>query len=158
VYGVAVSSVWPKSTGSIMLRSADPTAPPRIEHNYLSDPDGDDTRVLLDGVELTRSIMAGAFNSGLLDEETRPGSTITTREQLSRYIEQSVGIYYHPACSCRMGPDSDGSAVVDSAGKLHGIDDLYVCDASIFPSLMRANTNLPAAMLAEHLSATVAIR
>ncbi|HEX5164789.1 MAG TPA: GMC family oxidoreductase N-terminal domain-containing protein, partial [Thermomicrobiales bacterium] len=54
VYGVAVSSVHPKSTGAITLRAADPTTPPRIDHNYLSDPDGEDLRVLLDGVEMTR--------------------------------------------------------------------------------------------------------
>jgi choline dehydrogenase-like flavoprotein len=55
-----------------------------------------------------------------------------------------------------MGPASDNGAVVDATGKVHGIDGLYVCDASIFPTLMRANTNLPAAMLAEHLAAHIA--
>ncbi|MDQ3549225.1 MAG: GMC family oxidoreductase, partial [Chloroflexota bacterium] len=128
------------------------TAPPRIAHNYLSDPDGEDLRVLLDGVELARDIMAASFSLGLLADETRPGSTVTAREDLAAYIEQTVGINYHPACSCRMGPDSDPGAVVDPKGKVHGLIDLYVCDASIFPTLIRANTNLPAAMLAEHLA------
>ena len=152
VYGVAVSSVFPKSTGSIRLTSTDPTAPPRIEHNYLSDPYREDLRVLLDGIEMTRDIMTASFNRGLLADETRPGPTVTSREALTAYIERTVGIYYHPACSCRMGPDSDPDAVVDPNGKVHGLDDLYVCDASIFPTLMRANTNLPAAMLADHLA------
>jgi choline dehydrogenase len=66
-----------------------------------------------------------------------------------------VDIYYHPACTCRMGPSSDPLAVVDPTGKVHGLDGLYVCDASIFPTLMRANTNLPAAMIAEHLAAGI---
>lgn len=158
VYGVAVSSVWPKSTGNVRLSSADPTAPPRIEHNYLSDPDGDDLRVLLDGVEITRDIMASQFRHGLMERETRPGSDIRDRGAMRRFIERTVGIYYHPACSCRMGPEDDRDAVVGHDGKVHGIDDLYVCDASIFPTLMRANTNLPAAMLAEHLAAVIARR
>lgn len=157
-YGVAVSSVWPKSTGSITLRSADPLAAPRIEHNYLSDPDGEDLRVLLDGIEMTRDIMTGSLERGYLQAETRPGSAASTREDLVAYVEQTVGIYYHPAGSCRMGPASDPGAVVDANSKLHGINDLYICDASIFPTLMRANTNLPAAMLAEHLANRIAMQ
>ena len=47
------------------------------------------------------------------------------------------------------------TAVVSPTGKLHGIDDLYVCDASVMPLLMRANTNLPAAMLAEHMAGRI---
>ncbi len=158
VYGAAVSSVWPKSTGEITLTSSDPTAQPRINHNYLSDPDQEDLRVLLEGVETTREIMKGSMDRGYLHEETQPGRDITSREALADYIQRTVGIYYHPACSCRMGPASDDGSVVDNQGKVHGIDDLYVCDASIFPVLMRANTNLPAAMLAEHLALEIARR
>ena len=55
-----------------------------------------------------------------------------------------------------MGPASDPEAVVDASGKVHGLEGLYVCDASIFPRIMRANTNLPAAMLAEHLAVPIA--
>jgi choline dehydrogenase-like flavoprotein len=73
-------------------------------------------------------------------------------------LGRRVGIYYHPACSCRMGPTSDPLAVVDATGRVHGLDNLYVCDASIYPRLMRANTNLPSAMLAEHLAPGIALR
>jgi choline dehydrogenase len=156
VYAVAVSSVWPKSTGSIRLTSPDPAAPPRIEHNYLSDPDGEDLRVLLDGIDLARQTMSTSLSSRLLEAETSPGPDITSPSDLIAFVERTVGIYYHPACSCRMGPATDANAVVDHNGKVHGIDDLYICDASIFPTLMRANTNLPAAMLAEHLAPTIA--
>ena len=71
-------------------------------------------------------------------------------------LGRRVGIYYHPSCSCRMGPASDALAVVDARGRVHGLDNLYVCDASIYPRLMRANTNLPSAMLAEHLAPAIA--
>ncbi len=51
-----------------------------------------------------------------------------------------------------MGPARDPLAVVDPTGKVHGLDGLYVCDAAICPTIMRANTNLPSAMLAEHMA------
>jgi 5-(hydroxymethyl)furfural/furfural oxidase len=47
-------------------------------------------------------------------------------------------------------------AVVDPRGNVHGLQNLSVCDASIFPVIMRANTNLPAAMLAEHMAGWIA--
>ena len=59
--------------------------------------------------------------------------------------------YYHPVGACKMGPDSDPAAVVDPTGKVHGLDNLYVADASIMPVVPRANTNLPTLMLAERI-------
>jgi choline dehydrogenase len=155
-YYLYISSVIPRSHGSVTLTSADPDDTLVIDHGYLSDDSGEDRKVLLDGLHLARRIMQPLLDSGLLAEELAPGPAVNTDEACAAFIERNVGIYYHPACSCRMGPAGDPTAVVDSSGKLHGIYGLYVCDASIFPTLMRANTNLPAAMIAEHLAACIA--
>ncbi|MDQ6833119.1 MAG: GMC oxidoreductase, partial [Chloroflexota bacterium] len=155
VYQVYVSSVLPRSAGSVKLASTDPEAPPIIDHGYLSDVDGEDRAVLADGIELARGIGAAAGVAPLYGDETVPGSAHETRADLNRFIERTVDIYYHPTSTCTMGPASDPFAVVDPTGKIHGLDGLYVCDASIFPTLMRANTNLPAAMVAEHMAAGI---
>jgi choline dehydrogenase-like flavoprotein len=126
-----------------------------IDHGYLSDVDGEDIAVLTDGIELARAIGTAAGVAPLFGTETRPGPGHETRADLARFIERTVDIYYHPACTCTMGPPGDSLAVVDPTGKVHGLDGLYVCDASIFPTLMRANTNLPAAMVAEHMAAGI---
>ncbi len=152
LYQIYVSSVLPRSAGSVKLASTDPEAAPLIDHGYLSDVDGEDRAVLADGIELARGIGAAAGVAPLYGAETLPGPGHATRDDLDRFIERSVGIYYHPACTCKMGPSGDPLAVVDPTGSVHGLDGLYVCDASIFPTLMRANTNLPAAMVAEHLA------
>ncbi len=144
------------STGSLTLVSADPAAAPRIDHGYLSDPDGHDAAVLQDGVELLRQVAGSGPLANLValddaDLEGQPhGSDL--RALLGRRVE----MYYHPSCTCRMGPASDPLAVVDAQGRVHGMDNLYVCDASIYPRLMRANTNLPTAMLAEQLAPRIA--
>ena len=52
-----------------------------------------------------------------------------------------------------MGPESDPTAVVDAHGKVHGVDNLYVADASIMPVVPRANTNIPALVVGERISA-----
>jgi choline dehydrogenase len=89
---------------------------------------------------------------GLIEGVLAPVPDVTSREALGGWIESAVGIYYHPACSCKMGPASDGLAVVDPRGSVHGLEALSICDASIFPVIMRANTNLPSAMLAERMA------
>ena len=154
-YVVDVSSMAPVSFGSVALTSADPEAAPTIDHGYLSDPEQRDLNVLIDGVEIARRIMGWAGNRRRLAGELQPGPEVGTRDEIAGWVQRRVGIYYHPGCSCRMGPASDPEAVVDTDGKVHGLDGLYVCDASIFPTLMRANTNLPAAMLAEHLAGRI---
>ena len=70
-----------------------------------------------------------------------------SRWRLNCAVERTIGIYYHPGCSCRMGPAGDPTAVVDATGAVHGLAGLSVCDASIFPLLMRANTNLPSTLV-----------
>jgi choline dehydrogenase len=108
--------------------------------------------VLLDGVELAREIVADMTGHGLIAYETAPGTHNRTRAELANWIDETVRIYYHPACSCRMGPATDPHAVVNQRGAVHGLEQLYICDASIFPAIMRANTNLPAVMLAERMA------
>jgi choline dehydrogenase len=155
-YRVYVSSVLPRSIGAVTLRSADPEAAPAIDHGYLSDVGGEDLAVIADGIALARAIGAAPGVAELFGEETRPGPGHETPEQITDFIRRTVGIYYHPTSTCRMGPATDPHAVVDPRGAVHGLDGLAICDASIFPTLMRANTNLPAAMIAEHMAGWLA--
>lgn len=151
-YSIPSSTVAVRSAGSLKLTSADPEAPLHIDHGYFTDPDDLDRAVLVDGLELAREIAGNLERMGLVRGELRPGPEVKTRTQLEAFAEVTVGINYHPACSCRMGPASDPEAVVDANGKVYGLDGLYVCDVSISPTLMRANTNLPAVTIAEHLA------
>jgi 5-(hydroxymethyl)furfural/furfural oxidase len=72
---------------------------------------------------------------------------------LTEHIEQNVAGMFHVAGTCRMGAATDRNAVVDSAGRLRGCDGLRVVDASIMPTVPRANTNIPTIMLAEKIAA-----
>ena len=65
---------------------------------------------------------------------------------------ESCGDIYHVAGTCRMGAASDEGAVVDSDGRVIGIAGLRVADASIMPTIVRANTHLTAVMIGEHMA------
>ena len=63
----------------------------------------------------------------------------------------SVGVW-HASCTCRMGADDDNEAVTDTTGRVRGAQGLRVVDASVFPQVPCANTNLPTIMTAEKIA------
>ncbi|MFV0335004.1 MAG: GMC family oxidoreductase [Tropicimonas sp.] len=81
-----------------------------------------------------------------------PYRLATDRRALEAYIRRTVGGVWHPSCTCRMGPEGDAMAVTDANGRVHGVEGLFVCDASIMPSVPCANTNVPTIMVAENIA------
>ncbi len=145
-----VAGLTPRSRGALRLTSADSAVPPILDHRYLSDPEDEDLRVLADGVALAREIAAPL--SRFAGSENSPGSAIATRTEIETFVSANCLHYYHPVGTCRMGPASDRSAVVDSRGRIHGLDNAFVADASIMPVIPRANTNLPALVVGERIA------
>jgi choline dehydrogenase len=147
-----LACMTPRSRGSMRIRNADPLTAPIIDHRYLSDPDGEDLRVIADGLEIARRIAASDPLRELIGEERSPGLSIRSRSEIESFISTNVAHYYHPVGTCRIGPASDPGAVVDARGRVHGLDNVYVADASIMPVIPRANTNLPALVVGERIA------
>jgi choline dehydrogenase-like flavoprotein len=68
-------------------------------------------------------------------------------------VSRMVRHYFHPVGTTRMGPAHDPGAVVDQRGRVHGISQLRVADASVMPTIPRANTNFPCIMIGERVAA-----
>jgi choline dehydrogenase-like flavoprotein len=135
----------PASRGRITLRSNRPEDPPRIEARYLSE--ARDLEILMQGIEVSRQIIAAVPFTPFRGREVYPGAGLITRAQLEGIVRRKAETIYHPAGSCRMG--SDAAAVVDGALKVRGVEALRVVDASIMPRLIGGNTNAPTIMIAE---------
>jgi 5-(hydroxymethyl)furfural/furfural oxidase len=73
-------------------------------------------------------------------------------EALESWILANTAGFYHPVGTCKMGAAADRTAVADSGGKVHGLENLYVADASLMPTIVRGNTNIPTIMIAEKIS------
>lgn len=54
-----------------------------------------------------------------------------------------------------MGPAADPTAVVDHTGKIHGLVGLRVADASVFPTIPRANIHCTVVAVAEKLAEAI---
>ena len=59
---------------------------------------------------------------------------------------------FHPMGTCRMGPDSDPTSVVDDQLRVRGLEGLRVADASIMPMMLSANINAATMMIADKAS------
>jgi choline dehydrogenase len=139
-----VACMTPHSRGVLKLKSIDPTASPTLDHNYLGDSDTEDARILVDGVRLAREIASAPPLAALLGDEKEPGLRLNSREEIEECMRANIAHYYHPVGTCAMGSTRDRNAVVDSRGRVHGLDNGYVADASVMPAIPRANTNIPA--------------
>ena len=140
--GMSVFHMKPSSAGRVRLRSRDPSALPVVERGFLRDPD--DLGVLVEGLELARELAARAPLARLLGLELAPAS-----EDLSAYVRRSIRNYFHPAGTCGIG------RVVEPDGRVLGVEGLVVADASIMPTIPRANTNVTTVALAERLAETI---
>jgi choline dehydrogenase len=135
----------PKSRGRITLRSSDPTAPPRIDPNYLSDES--DRQTMIAGMRLARRIASTEPLARHAAYEHLPGPKCETDDEFLASLALEAETCYHPVGTCRMGVDS--TAVVDPSLRVNGVTGLRVVDASIMPAIVRGNTTAPTIMIAE---------
>lgn len=151
-FSASATQCRPRSMGHVEIRSADPTVPPRIVTNYLTDPH--DAKVLVSGLEILRDIYQHpSFRNLLAPDEHAPGQALRTTAELEDYARHKGGTVFHASGTCRMG--SDKRAVVDPALRVQGIERLRVVDASVMPRMVSTNTNAAAILIGEKGAAMI---
>ncbi|MCL4230121.1 MAG: GMC family oxidoreductase N-terminal domain-containing protein [Dehalococcoidia bacterium] len=135
-------------TGRLSLASADPHAPPVVEQRFCEDP-RDMSRLIAgfrDTIAFTQTrAMAPLVAQVLFPDPRRSLDDESIADLLQRFASSG----YHPCGTLKMGPATDPGAVVDQYGRAHAVENLVVADASIMPSVPRANTNLTSIMIGE---------
>uniref|UniRef100_UPI0025DF37E4 GMC family oxidoreductase n=1 Tax=uncultured Flavobacterium sp. TaxID=165435 RepID=UPI0025DF37E4 len=151
VLGVAVTT--PNSKGKVWIETKDPNVNPKVDLNFLDDKE--DTRRMIEGAKIARRIAAAKPFSEFIHSEIAPGSAVQTDEDLEEAIKKSIASYAHPTSSAPMGAINSKEAVVDLEGRVHHVESLRVVDASIFPDIISAATNITVIAVAEKIAATI---
>ncbi len=137
--------------GELRLESSDPHVQPSMDYHYLEE-DWDRIR-LREAVRLCVSLLQNSAYDDIIDEITAPTvADLESNETLDAWLRRNISTSYHISGTCKMGPDDDAMAVVDTRLRVRGVDGLRVADASIMPDVVRANTNVTTMMIAERVA------
>jgi choline dehydrogenase len=138
----------PVSAGELRLASTDPTVQPYLEYRLLTHPW--DRERLRAAVRLCVHLLQHQVFKDIVGYRTTPtDQDLVSDQTLDTWLQRNAGIAGHSSLTCKMGPASDGMAVVDQYCRVHGVSHLRVIDASAMPEIPRANTNATIIMLAE---------
>ncbi|MDQ6692606.1 MAG: GMC family oxidoreductase N-terminal domain-containing protein [Candidatus Dormibacteraeota bacterium] len=139
-----------ESRGTVRAMSRDPRAKPAIEHRYFS-AEADLDRMVGAAREAFRvaDVMAQSMPCELLLPDR---DTSRDEEALRAHFRTFHATDYHPCGTLKMGSPDDPLAVVDDHCRVNGVANLYVADASVMPTVPRANINLPTMMIGERVA------
>ena len=146
-FTVAAWQQRPESLGWVKAKNNDPFEAPEIQPNYLDAEE--DRRVVVEGLKLSRRLMHSKALSKYFDYEVYPGLEAQSDEELLQIARERGTTTYHQMGTCRMGPKTDPTAVVDSNLKVYGLNNLRVIDASIMPTMLSANLHSGTTMIGE---------
>lgn len=146
-YMALVQLLRPKSSGSVRLASNRPEDKPVIDPNFFADPY--DMKTLITGFREARRIFTQPALAGMTGAEIEPGAQCRSDDEIDAALRKIVNTAYHPTGTCKMGPDSDPMAVVDTRLRVRGVAGLRVVDASVMPEIISGNTSAPTMMIAE---------
>jgi len=104
-----------------------------------------------ESVELCISIADNEAYRNIISERIKPVEDVLSKTSLNNWLKENVRTSHHLSGTCKMSPYSDDMAVVDQYGKVYGVDNLRVADASVMPDCVRANTNVPTMMIGEKI-------
>ncbi len=150
-FSLVFCQLRPESRGHLMIRSADPAAPPKIVPNYLSA--RLDVETVVRSARLTQRIVESQPVKNLIEAEMTPPD-YQSDEAIADWARHVGNTCYHPVGTCKMGDDE--RAVVDNKLRVQGMENLRVVDASIMPTLISGNTNAASIMIGEQAAQFIA--
>ena len=137
--------------GELRLASTDPSEQPILEYHYLEE-DFDLVR-LREAVQICIGLGESEEFKDIIQERVEPtDEDLASDEALDAWLRREVTTSQHISCTCKMGPESDPMAVVNQYGKVYGVTNLRIADASIMPDCIRANTNVTTMAIGEHVA------
>jgi 4-pyridoxate dehydrogenase len=147
-YGIRPCLLHPESRGEVLLRSADPTAAPRIVYNFFSSPN--DLPKLREGFKIARDVAHQKAMDPYRGEETATTAKARTDAEIEAYLKRAAITAHHPAGTCKMG--TDAQSVLDPQMRVRGVEGLRVVDASAMPDMVGAHINACVIMMADKAS------
>ncbi len=135
--------IKPTSRGWVKLRTPMADSKPLVLCNFLTTEE--DRRSVIEGVRIALEIASQpALKAVARAPVSVPDSD--SEQDILAWVERNAQTVYHPTSTCAIG------AVVDPDLRVYGTEGLRVVDASVMPTITRANTHAATVMIAEKAS------
>lgn len=123
----------PMSRGTISIKSASMKDSPVINPRWLTS--STDVEIAVAAFRRVRQIlqMPVLQQNIIVGSEITPGSDVKSYDEIHHYLKQNFASMSHPASTCRMGKDGNKNAVVDSKGRVLGLDHCTLFSFSYLP-------------------------
>jgi len=141
---IGFNSCRPKSLGEVKLKVSKKNYLPSIDPKYLSDER--DIHDLYSTFDFIRKFTTNRHINEIIKSPVNIDPINTNNDELLDHFKSNATTVYHPCGTCRMSRDIN-SGVVSEKLKVHGIDNLWIVDASIMPNITSGNINAPVMML-----------
>ena len=141
---IGFNSCRPKSLGEVKLKVSKKNYLPSIDPKYLSDER--DIHDLYSTFDFIRKFTTNRHIKEIIKSPVNIDPINTNNDALLDHFKSNATTVYHPCGTCRMSRDIN-SGVVSEKLKVHGIDNLWIVDASIMPNITSGNINAPVMML-----------
>jgi len=148
---IGFNSCRPKSVGEVKLKLFKDNYQPSINPNYLSDER--DIHDLYAVFDFIRKFSINKNINDIIKSSVNIDPIKATDQELLNHFKSNATTIYHPCGTCRMSKDI-ATGVVSDKLKVHGLDNLWIVDASIMPNITSGNINAPVMMLS-HLSSKI---
>jgi choline dehydrogenase len=129
---------------------ADPESRPIIDSHFFEDTQ--DRKLALGALRRCHELLQTRALSEL-GRPVLPWPALLRRDgMLDRALPYLCDSGYHPCGTVPMGPRPSEDAAVDGRGRMYGLENLHVVDASIMPTVPSSNIHLPTLMIAERMA------
>ncbi|KAI0015733.1 putative choline dehydrogenase [Xylariomycetidae sp. FL0641] len=151
IASILTTLLAPASRGNVRISSRSMRDQPLINPNWLTEQQ--DIDIVIAAFKRIRQFFASpALKEVLIGDEYYPGNAVRTDEEILAQIKGSFNTMFHASSTCKMGKPHDTYAVVDTQGRVYGVQNLRVVDASIFPFLPPCVPQATIYMLAEKIA------
>ena len=156
IFSLLTTLLRPTSRGTVRLGSSKPHDRPKVDLGFFSDPT--EFALARKAVRLALKLGDGMKIRGFpLVRGVAVPTSDQADEDVDRFIRHRARTTYHYSSMCRMASQSDPRApgVVDDSLRVHGVSNLRVCDASIFPQIITSHLQAPVVMVAEKCASMI---
>jgi choline dehydrogenase len=141
----------PRGVGKLTFLDANPRRKPLIDSRLLVD--AGDRAAAMEGLRLGVMLAETSSMRELATLVWPSREVVQDKDKLARALPRISDSGYHPCGTVPMGPDGDTASAVTQYGRVRQVEGLYVCDASVMPTVPSSNTNVPTLMMGERFGA-----